>query len=294
MTTTRVLIEKDGISRRLLKLEASPDGSILVFLDLDATPAVSPYKSVDGIFEPLSIVSGGKPKSYTKVSCHTTGVVHTYSRGERESSIFIDPLYCLVEPHWLSTLSVPKVERCDNFDPQKHKQHLKCIIDCNDRNERITLAIVISPLGHVNLPGQLLSLDYELYSIRLCQDRLPIAPPSTDHVVAASPSVGKYDRAQVGKVWAELLFHQKRTGTEINLFWEKGVYTLLTAVPMRVAPNLKITFIRNELTFEQIPFEGLEAPTHKLRFYIKDTGGRNKVDDLRPCIESIELDAEMH
>jgi hypothetical protein len=62
---------------------------------------------------------------------------------------------------------------------------------------------------------------------------------------------------------------------------------------MRVPPKLKVGFNRADLQAEQIPFENLQPPTHKVRFWICDKGGRNKKDDLRSHITSVELDAEL-
>jgi len=62
---------------------------------------------------------------------------------------------------------------------------------------------------------------------------------------------------------------------------------------MRTAPKLKIGFDRDDLKIEIIPFEPLVEPTHKVRFWICDKGGRNKKDDLRQHIKSIELNAEL-
>jgi hypothetical protein len=167
-------------------------------------------------------------------------------------------------------------------------------MDVSSHEGRLTFSIFIAPLGAAEMPEQFLSVDYELYSIRLLKDHLSIEPPTPAHIVAVSPVKGKYEAPQVGKAWAELHFHQKITGVGVNIFWEKGIYTLLTVVPMMVAPALTIDFIKGGLTVEVIPFEGAAPPTHRLRFYVKDAAGRNRTDDFRPLIDEIKLDARMH
>jgi hypothetical protein len=64
-------------------------------------------------------------------------------------------------------------------------------------------------------------------------------------------------------------------------------------VPMARAPVLKIGFNRPDLSIEIIACETPTQPTHKVRFWIRDRGGRNKADDLRKHVVSIELDARL-
>jgi len=55
----------------------------------------------------------------------------------------------------------------------------------------------------------------------------------------------------------------------------------MTRVPMARSPSLKIGFNRLDLSIEIVPFEMPIQPTHKVKFLICDSGGRNRKDDLR-------------
>jgi hypothetical protein len=68
---------------------------------------------------------------------------------------------------------------------------------------------------------------------------------------------------------------------------------MLAAVPMRVSPKLDIRFDREDLKVEQIDFNKATQPRHKVRFWICDKGGRNRLEDLRRHIVSVALGADL-
>ena len=72
-----------------------------------------------------------------------------------------------------------------------------------------------------------------------------------------------------------------------------GACILFATTLMRVAPRLKVHFDRDDLRAQVVPFGTTDEPTHKVRFWILDKGGKNKRNDLRRHIVSAELDAEL-
>jgi hypothetical protein len=108
------------------------------------------------------------------------------------------------------------------------------------------------------------------------------------------PASGPFEARQLDRASAELGFYQSVHGKGGFVFREDtgGAYIAMAAVPMMRAPTLRIGFNRPDLSIEAIPYTPPNQPTHKVRFWIRDKGGRNRADDLRRHIVSVELDAQ--
>ena len=93
----------------------------------------------------------------------------------------------------------------------------------------------------------------------------------------------------IDKATAELEFYQAVHGRGPIIFRSPdGSYLALTAVPMRTAPKFSVKFSRDDLRVDVVPLTG--EPTHKMKFWICDRAGRNKSEDLRRYITSIEFE----
>jgi hypothetical protein len=185
----------------------------------------------------------------------------------------------------------------DRLDEKKHVHEIAATLDIpEDVSSRISFAIEIGPKPQTPQTFGV-ALNYELYSAIVRAIETPLALPSemSDHFIAGMPKVGLFDKRQTDKANAELAFYKAAHPNAPHIFREEksGAYVVLAAVPMRVPPKLEIDFNRDDLYVEQIPFGRLAEPTHKVRFWICDTGGSNKKDDLRKHIKSAVLDAEL-
>jgi hypothetical protein len=115
-----------------------------------------------------------------------------------------------------------------------------------------------------------------------------------DHFVHGMPSVGPFEQRQTDRVSAELGFYQRIHGRGAFIFREEGgAYVAMAIVPMVKPPKLTIGFDRPDLRLELIPYDLGKDPPHKVRFWICDKGGRNRIEDLRRHIRSVELDARL-
>ena len=105
---------------------------------------------------------------------------------------------------------------------------------------------------------------------------------------------GPFDKRQSTLAEAELAFYRAVYGDVQILFREPGgSYLFYARVEMRTAPRLDVVFSKPHLTVEPISFAPKAEPTHKVRFWIRDRGGKNKNDDLRIFILSVTLDASL-
>lgn len=296
MSTTRILIRQGEAIYRFLRLETSPDGSLICFLDRDARPKTGGFR-IDhtGILERHENRSE-KPLPYGRFSIHTTGQVHRYVDGQRADTIHIEPLYQLSKITWIGFFSVPCPSRLDSFDEQKHRSDIEAPLEIpEDVSERLTFLLEIGPKPQ-NPSTYGVSLQYEIYSFVVRLDSSAIFPAELkDHFIHGMPSSGPFESRQVEGADAELGFYQRIHGSGAFVFREDkgGAYIAMASVPMARAPNLTILFDRPDLHIETIPFEAPTQPTHKVRFWICNKGGRNKTEDLRRHIKSLALNARL-
>jgi hypothetical protein len=121
MSVTRVVIKRGEAIYRLLKFEARPDGSLLIFLDRDPSPLkeARTLSLTDNEFIPDSNDDPGA-SPHAKISCHTTGEIHYYSGGKRKTTFHIDPLYTLANTRTIAFISIPGAGRLDSYSPEQH------------------------------------------------------------------------------------------------------------------------------------------------------------------------------
>jgi hypothetical protein len=296
MSTARVLIKQGTTIYRFLRFETSPDGSLIAFLDRDPRPNVGGMvMGKDGVFLPIQ-QSTDRPLPYGRFSVHTTGEVHRYADGQRIDTIHIEPLPKLTKLTWIGFFSIPRPARLDVFDDKRDRHDTAATLEFPDGiSERLTFFLEIGPKPQQSSTYGA-AFDYELYSVVARLEAPGVWPPElVDHFIHGMPASGPFGSRQIDKATAELEFYQRIHGRTALVFREDkgGAYVAMAMVPMARAPNLLIGFNRPDLSIEIIPYETPTRPTHKVRFWIRDKGGRNKTEDLRKHIVSIELDARL-
>jgi hypothetical protein len=295
MSTARVLIKQGAIVYRFLCFETSPDGSLIAFLDRDARPKHgSKTIGKDGVFVPVQNVTD-RPLPYGRFSIHTTGEVHRYVHGKRAGTIHIEPLHRLTKLVWIGFFSIPRPTRLDLFDERRDRHDMAGTLEIPEEvSERLTFVLEIGPKPQE--PSTYgLALHYELYSVVIRLEAPGIWPPEVlDHFIHGMPTSGSFRTRQIDKASAELEFYQRIHGRSAFIFRadKGGAYIAMALVPMARAPALKIGFNRPDLSIEINPYETPTQPNHKVRFWIRDKGGRNYTDDLRKHIISVELNVE--
>jgi hypothetical protein len=300
MSTSRILIKQGDNIYRFMRLETSSDGSLIVLVDRDPRPKHGGYDWEFNVFsdeetslKPVEAEHDRRLPS-PRFSIHTTGVIHRYADGIRKSTIQIEPLHALTKLYGIGIVSIPRASRLDIFIKAKHVHDAEALLEIPENVlERITFIIEVGPKPQV--PSSFgVGLNYELYSIVVRVVPNPTFPPEVQpHFITAMANTGAQEK--VNKAAAELAFYQTIHGRDALIFREDrgGAYVALAAVPMAKPPKLTITFSKPDLRVEIIPFDEGQEPIHKVRFWICDKGGRNKTEDLRGYITSVELDARL-
>ena len=300
MPTSRVLLKQGDLLYRFVRFETSSDGSLVILMDRDARSKRGSMRGALNVLDPSAPITftadevfSDEPLQSFKFTAHTTGLIHRYASGKREGTIQIEPLHSLTRLATFGIISIPLISRLDSYDEGKHLHAVAPVLEFPDNFfERLTFAIELGPKPQE--PKSFgVALNYELYSVVVRIIQNPKFPSDVaNHFISAMADTGLQNK--INKVEAELQFYQRIHGRTPFVFREDkgGAYVAMAIAPMVKPPKLTIGFSRPDLRIEIIPFEG-EQPNHKIRFWICDKGGRNKTDDLRQYITSVEFDARL-
>lgn len=294
MTITRIVLDQGGSLSRFLKFEALADGSLLIVIDRDPTPKQGGLRLRNGVLEPNSD-GEGEVLHHGKFTCHITGQINRHVAGAAAPEIIYgEPLFDLTQPQNVGFYSIPTIAKLDRISPEKLETTDFTVSIPGDVFGRLTCGIALYPNDYSELPPDGIRLRYELYTLHIGPFDIALPEEMRDHFVVGGPKNGSSDHRQIDIPNAELSFYKKVFRDGKPIFRERsGAYVLLAEVPMRVPPELTIKFDSPKFSAEQIEYDGKSPTTHKVRFWIKDKGGRNKKDDLREHIVSVILDAEL-
>jgi hypothetical protein len=295
MSTARVLLKQGSTTYRFLRFETSPDGSLIIIDDRDSKRRTSLFESSQDGLVPVQIEQPDRVLPGHRFSIHTTGIVHYRDPLGKRKSAQIEPLHSLTKLALVGVLSIPRISSLNLFDESRHQSDAPATLEFpEDVSERITFALEIGPTPQT--PATFgIALNYEIYSIVVRVVPFTWDENLAGHFIGGIAIQKNLQIKGVNKATAELEFHQRIHGRQLLVFREDkgGAYVTMAVVPMVKTPNLIVTFDRQDLRIEVIPFELEKAPTHKVRFWICDKGGRNKVEDLRRHITSVSLDADL-
>ncbi|MBS7810173.1 hypothetical protein [Roseococcus pinisoli] len=288
-----LFFKKENIYYRLLRLEARPDGSILIIIDRQPSLKSGGLTLRHGNIE-IDPEKVGEIVHHGKFTCHVTGQVNYYKNGTSKPHItYIDPLYKLTEFSVIGFYSVPCISRLDKYYEKIDKTNILPIMVPPTHTGRFSFRFSLSPNENIKNSDSLI-VKYELYSLVIEPINIEIPAEMAGHFVVGNIDSGKYNNRQVNIDHAELEFHKRILKGAPPIYREAaGSYIVFAEVPMRIPPKLTVKFDHPSLSAEQISIEGNTPNVHKIRFWIRDAGGRNKKDDLRRHIISVELDAEM-
>lgn len=283
-----------------MRFETLPDGSLLAIVDRDARSKKGSGELSEQGWIPNHQDSGDRLLPSGRFSIHTTGIVHRYASGERKSTLQIEPLHSLTKVALIGFVSIPRVSRLDPLDATRHRYDICAPLEIPENvSERLTFLIQMAPKGTPPEPFGV-ALNYELYTaiIRLLPPQE--LPPQLrehfaqvpEHFICGVEIPPNFKLKPVDKATAELEFYQRIHGRAAFVFREdkRGAYVAMSVAPSKRPPKLTISFNRSDLRTEIIPFEAGKEPTHKIRFWICDKGGRNTTDDLRHHIISVVFD----
>ena len=129
MSTARILIQQGEFVYRFLRFETSPDGSLIAFLDRDSRSKIGSMQlNGSGTLVPANLATDRRLPS-GRFSIHTTGEVHRYFAGNRENTIYIEPLHRLTRLAWIGFVSLPKISRLDPLDLHRDRHDVAATLE---------------------------------------------------------------------------------------------------------------------------------------------------------------------
>ena len=160
-----------------------------------------------------------------------------------------------------------------------------------DGNESVQFRFLIAPWD-LQVAGKHIAVRYEgLFSFLLELSRPHIAIPqeAEGHFVFITPDQGIFEQQAIDKHTALISFHQHRHGVRDIIIYspnKEGVYKVICAVPMRIPPQIEITFPDAEHSAEIV-----QASESVIRFKVKNRYGHTVKDEVK--ITSVALHAEL-
>jgi hypothetical protein len=277
----RLLLEQAGVRRQLANIKLLHDGSIVLSLvrrgagsprwQWEATPS-----SQGPVFE--SEPADGKTK---KISIHTTGRVNYHFA---EDVRFLPCLLDLDQADWIVTYVVPSVARLDEVTGVRSDD--ACVSVPDDLVTALTFEFFVVPILLNPLNNELGRFGVEgLYALAWTADaRVPIARPEVpaEAFTTAHPKAPRLPSLAIPEEVAYLRFRKTMYARDVVAAVENspdrdqitlehieaailqgpglfppnsdGVWTIVTSVPMRIAPKLIIQFEDPHLKAEVVDF----------------------------------------
>lgn len=212
-----------------------------------------------------------------KISYHPCGHVRFHNIAETPKSIHCEPIYGITKKQPLAFISIPKVECLTPVERAEAKDE---ICDWPEQaTGRVTFWIELGPptlakpFEPNNLPLAAVTYD-PWFSIFISLGNFPGQVPETISAEAVIKLVPDEDfvTERVSQEQAVIAFHQAKHGVKDQAVTQfkptSGVYRIVFAVPMRVAPQLTVEFFDPSLSAEVT-----HSTTYEVRFRVRGPGG---------------------
>lgn len=281
-----ILIESNGNIYKFLNCKVEPnDGSFYVTLLRDGQN--SETVTFDSVSHSLVTIAHDEPrKKLVRISYHSSGCT-LYHHTEISSNYF-EPISRLTKPNVFAAWSIPSLDRLDKADSVKDEDF---VITVNEEKERIEFTLMLAPWDQEVMVDHF-AVRYEgLLSLIVIPAKPSVEIPDglDEHFITLAPNKGLYDEQAVASDLALIEYHQKIQETRDLILYspnKAGIYTAITAVPMRAAPNVKVEFVQ-----EGYQMEVVSSKNNVVKFKVKNEHGH--IVKAETPIRGIELCSEL-
>lgn len=289
----KVLIKQNNKYYYLFNLElSSSDGSL--YISFPRKGINYEYNKVDIKEDGLINISPKRvqiPKTKS-ISYHTSGFIH-YKNLDTEG-IYGEPIFEITRLFTFIHYSVPKISLLDEYleNIANNDYIIEAPVWADLRNN---FSISIAPENsEVKTVASFGIIFKNLCSILVFINNIVITIPKNikQHFVHLMPSEGLFNEQKYPQSDSQLFFHQKINNVQDVIIYRpngEGVYKMFFAVPMRIAPKVKIQFSDPKLT--AILMDDKTRTNTTLTFKVKDN--KNNFVKKPVNITNVELDAEL-
>lgn len=286
LDSRKIFIESNGNIYEFLNCKIEPnDGSFYVTLLRDGENSETvTFDSVSR--SPVTITHDEPRKKLVRISYHSSGCV-LYRHTEIGSNYF-EPIARLTRPNVFAAWSIPSLDRLDKVGSVRDEDF---VISVNEEKERIEFTLMLAPWGQ-EVEGDHFAVRYEgLLSLIVIPVKPSVEIPEglNEHFMTLAPNKGLYDSQAIADDLALIEYHQKIHETRDLILYSPnkvGIYTAITAVPMRIAPNVKIEFLQ-----EGYQMELVSSKNNVVKFKVKNEHGH--IIKAETPIRSIKLCSEL-
>lgn len=261
------------------------DGSFYVTLLRDGENSETvTYSSIDKSF--ITITHNKPLKKMVRISYHSSGcVLYRYTE---ISPNYFEPITRLTQPNVFAAWSIPAINKLDKV-PVSEEEDL--ILYLQPNNERIEFTLILAPWNH--------AIDENNFAIRYggilsliiipSRPNIPLPKEIEEHFTTLAPNTGLFAKQVLPNDQALIEYHQKINNTQGLIIYSpnmEGVYTIITAVPMRAAPKIGIEYFDNQYKTKII-----SCKNNVVKFKVKNKHGHTVKCEVP--IKNIKLDSRL-
>jgi hypothetical protein len=261
------------------------DGSFYVTLlrDGENTETVT-FSSIDQ--SQLKIAHDKPRKKLVRISYHSSGcVLYRYTE---ISSNYFEPIARITKPNIFATWSIPAINKLDIAETAKDED---LVISFQPSCQRTEFTLILAP-WNLEIKEPHFAIRYEgLFALIVIYSHPSITIPSNlkEHFITIAPNIGMFEKQTIGNDQALIEFHQKINSTRDLIIYSpniEGIYTIIAAVPMRIAPKVTIAYIDCQNKTELV-----SCRNNVIKFKVKNKHGHTIKREV--AIKSIELNSEL-
>ncbi len=288
----KVLVKQNNKYYYLFNLELSvSDGSL--YISFPRKGVNYEYNKVDiDNDEIISILNKKDQIPRTKaVSYHTSGFIHYKNLNTK--GIYGEPIFEITKLFTFIHYSVPKISLLDEYlENVNNNDHIIEAPVWADLRNNFSISIAPENSEFKSIASFGITIK-NLCDILVFINNIVITLPKNieQHFVHLMPSKGLFDKPKYPQSDSQLFFHQKINNVQDVIIYRpngEGIYKMFFAVPMRIAPKVKIQFSDPKLT--AILVDDKTRTNTTLTFKVKDN--KNNFVKEPKDIVNIELDAE--
>lgn len=240
-----------------------------------------------------AILPSGRPKN-KKVTVHQSGRINFH---ELKRSIYIEPLTAITKTTCIYRYRIPKISRLTPFNSAPAAED--CDFDLSAlADESLSFSLFIGP-ANVSSNTHAVKLAYlNRYALLVALDTDTYIPPSDfmEHFVTLKPESGTIGSQVMNEDQALIAYHQALNETrELIVYGPNGdgVWQVIFAVPMRIAPKMTIEFNDPTLFVDEKDIDqDLRVATAMVKFKVRSRATKAVVK-TPVAFRSISLNAEL-
>lgn len=286
LNSRNIYIESNGNLYKFMNCKIEPnDGSFYVTLLRDRENSESgTFNSIEN--SPLPITHDKPRRKLVRISYHSSGCV--LYRNTEISSNYFEPITRIAKLNAFASWSIPAINKLDAAESVQDEDF---VIPIQSSSQRIEFNLILAP-WYQKIEEDHFAIRYEgLFSLIVIPSHPNIETPEglEEHFMTLAPNKGLFEEQLIPDDQALIEYHQKIKDTRDLIIYspnKAGIYTIVTGIPMRVAPEVSIEYLDGQYETELVSLKN-----NVVKFKVKNKYGHTIKNEV--AIKSIELDSEL-